>query len=94
MATLSGQKVIATAGTELPLTAATLLVNCPVMVKALAGNTGKIYLGNVAGLVSSSTGLELSAGEVCIFSYVTDLNLILVDSSVNGEGVSWIRLDF
>ena len=68
-------------------------VNGPLMVKALLANSGNIYVGNDgAGDVTSANGLELDAGEVIIFNYVGDLNTIIIDSSVNGEGVSWLML--
>ena len=40
----SGQTTVTTHGTEVAL--GSDKVNAPVMVKALAGNTGLIYLGN------------------------------------------------
>ena len=89
----SGQKTVTTAGTEVQL--GTLQVNAPIMVKAKVANTGVIYLGNDgANAVSSTTGLELSAGDAVIFEWVGNLGEIWVDSSVNGEGVSWILLSW
>lgn len=87
---LSGQKIVATAGIE------EILGNRPIggslMVKALTTNTGLVYVGESSGGVSSSTGMPLDVGEVLIFCYVTRLNNIWVDSSVNGEGVAWLAL--
>ncbi len=91
MATLSGQKAVAAAGTEEALGSG--VVNGPVLVKALTTNTGLVYLGNVDGAVSSATGLPLAAGEVMIFNNVGNLGSILVDAAVNGEGVAWIALE-
>ena len=68
-------------------------VNGPLMVKALLANTGNIFVGNDgAGDVTSGNGMELDAGDPIIFNYVGDLNTIIIDSSVNGEGVSWLML--
>ena len=92
MATLSGKKTVTAAGTAVPLSAG-LVVNGPVMVKALAGNTGAVYIGNVAGDVDSTNGLALAAGEVVVFNQVGDLMHIWLDSAVNGEGVTWICLE-
>ena len=62
-----------------------------VFVKALSTNTGKMYVGGAGdGTVSSSTGFELSAGNV-IFVPVTNLKDVFVDSSVNGEKVCWMK---
>jgi len=89
--TISGQTTVTTAGTEVIL-AASRNVNCAVMVKALPANTGVMYVGQVNGAVSSSTGMPLSAGEVLIFDFVGDLAQVWVDSTVNGEGVAWLLL--
>ena len=88
---ISGQKTVTAAGTEVAL--GTQLVNGPLMVKALPGNTGAVYLGRTAdGTLGSATGLVLSAGEVVIFDWVGSLANLLLDSAVSGEGVSWVLL--
>ena len=92
MSAISGQKAVTTAGTEEAL--GDQAVNGPLMVKALAANTGTIYIGNAGGgAVSSTTGLELVAGDIAIFDWVSNLATIMVDSSVNGEGVAWLCLN-
>jgi hypothetical protein len=88
---ISGQKTVTTAGTEVAL--GTQDVHCPIAVKAHAANTGLIFIGGDAGVVSSSTGFQLSAKEVIVFEYVGNLGSIMVDSAVNGEGVSWLALN-
>jgi hypothetical protein len=47
-----------------------------------------------AGDVTVSNGLRLSASEVVIFDWVGNLYDIWLDSVNNGEGVSWIILNF
>ena len=91
MATLSGQKTVAAAGTEEALGSA--VINGPVLVKALTTNTDLVYLGNVDGAVSSTTGLPLQAGDVMLFNQVGNLAEIMVDAAVNGEGVAWLALE-
>ena len=91
MAALSGQKTVAAAGTAVAL--GTVQVNAPVMVKALTTNTDLVYVGNVDGAVSSSTGYPLAAGDELILSSVGDLASVMVDAAVNGEGVAWIVLE-
>jgi hypothetical protein len=92
MAAISGQKDVVAAGTELAL--GDQMINGPLMVKAKPANTGYIYLGNDgAAAVSSTTGIILAAGDVVVFDWVGNLGTILVDSSVNGEGVGWIALN-
>ena len=88
----SGKKIISAAGVAEALGSGQ--VAGPVLVKALAANTGKIYIGNDgAGDVASTNGLELSAGDVVVFQFIAQLSAILVDCSVSGEGVTWIYLE-
>lgn len=91
MASLSGQKSIAAAGSAEALGAGQ--VNTALMVKALPGNTGLAYVGHVDGDVSSSNGLPLAAGEVLVFQLVGNLQDVRVDVAVNGEGVAWLALE-
>lgn len=86
----SGQKTVTTAGTEVAL--GTVDIQAPLMVKALTTNTGLVYVGEATGVVSSSTGMPLAAGDVIIFEWVENIKTILVDSAVNGEGVAWLAL--
>jgi len=89
---LSGQKTVAAAGTAEAL--GDEKIYGPLMVKALDTNTGIVALGNDgAGDVTTSNGLRLAAGECVVFGYVGELSSLLLDAEVNGEGVSWIRLD-
>ena len=92
MATISGQKTVTTHGTAEKIHAG-LVVNGAVMVKALAANTGLIYIGQVAGDVSSANGMQLAAGEAAIFSNVGNLAEIWVDAAVDGEGLAWLLLN-
>lgn len=83
---IHGHKTVTTAGTEVALTTSKSLKS-GVMIKALAANTGIIYVG--LNPVTSSTGFELSAGE-SVFLEIHNSSLIYIDASVNGEGVSYI----
>lgn len=87
---MSGQTTVTTAGTEVILNA-----NQPcrsVIIKALAANTGIMYVGNAGdNTVSSSTGYPLSKDDYVVLE-VLNLNGIYVDASVNGEKVAWIVL--
>lgn len=89
---ISGQKVVTTAGTAVTL--GTLQVDEAIYIKALDTNTGVVAVGNDgADDVTVSNGLRLLAGEGVILNHVDNLAAIYVDSAVNGEGVSWIKLD-
>ena len=58
-----------------------------VVIKALAANTGKIYVGLTG--VLTSTGFELSAGE-SVGLYVTDVSTIYLISDTATQGVSYV----
>lgn len=89
---ISGQKNVTTAGTAVPL--GTFQADGAIMVKALDTNTGVVALGNDGtDDVTVSNGLRLLAGEVTIYDHVDNLAAIYLDSAVNGEGVSWTKLD-
>lgn len=81
----SGQNDVATAGTAEVLGPATVIKS--VTVKAKKTNTGLIYVG--ASSVNSSTGFILSPGD-SVSVDIDDLSDVYIDSSVNGEGVSYI----
>jgi hypothetical protein len=88
----SGQKLVTTAGTAVPLSATSKHI-CKLWIKALSTNTGLIYVGDSG--VDSSSGFELSkTNEIDLSSvfakdnFIMDLSEIYIDSSVNGEGVS------
>jgi hypothetical protein len=92
MSAISGQKTVTAAGTEEAL--GTQDINGPLMVKALDTNTDVVAIGNTGGgVVSVSTGMRLSAGDVLIFEWVGNLGSVMLDSAVNGEGVAWLALD-
>lgn len=77
---------VATAGTrvQLPSNAIDSLT-----VKALAANTGTIFVGG--STVSSANGFQLAAGDTLSMD-VGNSNLVYIDSTVNGEGVTWIAI--
>jgi hypothetical protein len=82
---ISGQKVVTTAGTEVPLATSTEILS--VTVKAKHGNTNMVYVGT--NPVSSSTGYVLDAGEAISLD-VNNLADVYIDADTNGEGVSFI----
>lgn len=89
---ISGQKTIAAAGTPEPL--GSQAVNGALAVKALATNSGMIFLGrDDAGAVGADCGFELAAGEQVAFAFNGHLSSLLLDAEVSGEGVCWIMLN-
>ena len=89
---ISGQTIVTTAGTAVAL--GTQQVDSAILVKALDTNTGIIAIGNDgADDVTVSNGYRLTKGEQMVFDKLDNLAAVYVDASVNGEGVSWIKLD-
>lgn len=85
-ASISGQITVATPGTSIqggnvPLTNG-------VYVKALGGNTGKMYIGRATG--DNRDKYELSADQVVIVQ-VANLDQLWIDASVGGEKVCWLK---
>jgi len=86
---ISGQITVTTAGTAIQGSSVSLTNG--VYIRALSGNTGKVYVGNDgAGDVTSSNGYELYAGDQIIIS-VDNLNKLWFDSATNGDKFSWLK---
>lgn len=84
----NGQKAVTTGGTQVAL-AASQAVKW-VIVKALADNTGNIYVGDSS--VDSTNGYVLTPGEA-IGLDVANLATVYIDSDEDGEGVSYIGMN-
>lgn len=92
MSAISGQKTVTAAGTAEAMGVGQ--VHGAIIIKALVGNAGNVYVGNDgAGDVTSSNGFELQPGEVVIFDHLANLSNLILDADNNGEGVSWILLE-
>lgn len=81
----TGQVVVPTAGTAVPLSPG-FAIMAGVKIKALAANTGDIYVGDSA--VYAAEGFVLDAGESEFFE-IDNPGKIWIDASVNGDGVSY-----
>lgn len=82
----NGKKTVTTAGTRVALASSQAILS-GVTVKALAANTGVIYVGNSS--VASTNGFQLAAGE-SVFLEIADLATVYLDAAVNGEGVTYL----
>ena len=80
---ISAKVTVTTAGTRVQFVTNTIK---SVVIKSLSINTGFIYVGN--SLVSATNGFQLSAGDTIALD-ITNTNVVWIDSSVNGEGVTW-----
>lgn len=84
----NGKTTVTAAGTRVVLAASTTVKS--VTIKALSTNTGLIYVGN--STVSSANGFQLAAGDT-ISMDIANLNTVNIDSSVSGEGVTYIGVN-
>lgn len=80
----NGQATVTTAGTRVHLPTVTTK---SITVKAKLDNIGNIFVGD--STVSSSTGFELGAGDTISFD-IDNLNDVYIDSSISGDGISYI----
>jgi len=86
---ICGQITVTTAGTEVQGSGVNLANG--VYIKALAGNTGKVYVGNDgAGAISATTGFELSQGDMILIQ-VGNLSQLWFDAATSGDKLCWIK---
>lgn len=84
----NGKQTVMASGTRVQLASSTATTT--ITVRALSTNTGLIYVGNSS--VASANGFQLSADDAISID-LNNLNKVYIDSSVNGEGVTYIYLD-
>lgn len=84
----NGKKTVTTAGTRVALASSQAVKS--VTIKALAANTGTIFVGD--GSVASTTGFALAAGDTVSLD-IANLATVNLDSSVNGEGVTYLGVN-
>jgi len=87
----NGRKVVASAGTAEALAATTAIKS--VVITAETDNTGIVVVGGSGVVASLSTreGTPLNAGD-SISIDIDDLAEVYLDSTVNGEGVTYTYL--
>jgi hypothetical protein len=84
-----GRKTVTTAGTRVQLSSSSVSAK-RVTISALSTNTGVVCVGGstVVASAGTRTGVGLQAGDYYELD-ITNLNLVYLDSTVNGEGVSF-----
>lgn len=84
----NGRKTVTTAGSRVQLATTTACKKLDIC--ALSSNTGIIVIGGttVVAAVGTRSGFALSASDKYLIA-VDDLSKIWLDSTVNGEGVSY-----
>ena len=86
---MSGQITVTTAGTAVQGT--DVDSENGFFIRALAGNTGVVYVGQDGDDdVASTNGYELSAGDT-IFVTVDNLSYLYFDAATNGDKFCWIK---
>lgn len=83
---VDGVKTVTTAGTRVQVTA-TITPILWITVQALSTNTGTIFVGG--STIDSTRGVHLTAGEAYDIR-VRDLSAVWLDSSVNGEKLTYL----
>lgn len=86
----NGRKTVTTAGTAEALESNDHIV-AYVVITAETNNTGVITVGDssVVAAVATRTGMPLSAGDSLTLHNI-DLNNIFIDTTVNGDGVTYL----
>jgi len=95
MILINSTATVSTAGTEVQLSNTNRKVRW-IKVKALAANSGKVYLG-IAGSITSALGYELSAGnEIEInpsdLGGTILLSTLWADAATNGDKLAWVAI--
>jgi hypothetical protein len=83
-----GRIAVSTAGTPVQGPNLAIPNNFQVLIKSLSSNTGTMYLGESSSNASSANGFPLAPGDFVVLK-LTNLNLVWVNSSVNGESVAY-----
>ena len=86
---IAGKKTVAVAGTAEQLPSNAVPQGFPVIVKALAANSGKVHGAKTQAIAQvDATAYELAAGEA-VGLLVSNTNKIWVDANTSGEGVTF-----
>ena len=98
----TAQRVVTAAGTPEKIKEAPEFQQVKVisiMIRAHTGNAGVIYVAYETMLASAAFGYILAAGEVAIldvhdiYDGYIDLSKVWIDSSVNGDGISYTAFE-
>lgn len=86
---LNNLVTVTTAGTRVQISGTSSTCK-GITVKALAANTGTMYVGN--STVSATNGYPLTAAQAISFD-ISNLSTVYIDSSVNGEKVAYLAVN-
>ena len=86
---VSRKKTVTTAGTAEQLPVVEIPRGCKVVIKALSGNGGIIYVGNSKADAEDTTkSFPLAAGDTVDYM-IRNLSQLWINASASGEGVIW-----
>lgn len=87
-----GKKTVTNAGTAECLVSSTKPC-AGVIIQALRTNTGFIFIGgtDVLGTAGSENGISITPAQTIMIP-ANNLNVIYLDATVSGEGVTYIRM--
>lgn len=90
---ITGRQTVATAGTRVQLTTRDIPVGL-VMLIGETDNTGTVTYGGsqVVDATATRRGQALTSGQASQWVPVSNLNKIWLDSSVNGDGITYVAL--
>lgn len=85
-----GRQVVTTAGTSVQFASQACKA---VSITAETDNTGVIVVGasTVVAAIATRRGIPLAAGDTAVLG-VDNMNRLFMDSTVNGDGVTWLIL--
>lgn len=84
----SGSKNITNTGYPTTLVPNSIPAN-RVDIQAKFNNLGVIYLGGPGMNIVDPAGIGLNPGDIYSFEQITDLIIIQIDGTINGDGVSY-----
>ena len=87
---LSAQVTVPAAGTAVQF--ADQLIDSGLLIKALPGNTGIMYIGNTGSNVTTTTGMPLSAGNTLTLDHIGNMSELYLNATVSGEGIAWLAM--
>jgi hypothetical protein len=87
----SGQIVVAVAGTAVAGPATPTAQNASFAIKAHPDNTGDVWVGNVAGDITSTNAFPLAVGEGIVIS-VSSLDKVFFDADTSADIICWFML--
>ena len=86
---LAGRKSVTTAGTAETLVSSSTKVTQGIIIMAVKGNTGNVFVGDSTVDKDSDKQMELEPGEATAIG-IDDLQKVYVDSATTADSVSWL----